>query len=197
MKVKVLTLGCKVNQFESQAMLRELSENGYEIVGEDDAADVSVINSCAVTKASEQKAVKMIHRLRRENPSSVIVLTGCMAQAFPECGNELPEVDIVLGALLVVQHVLRGVRVDAPLRALVDASRVEEGRLLVAARHIGGQRNRLFPIGRAVRARGQRPGRADGHSENVFHDAQYSIPAPAPQITMSKVFSDKSPSFLV
>ena len=55
MKVKVLTLGCKVNQFESQAMLRELSENGYEIVGEDDAADVSVINSCAVTKASEQK----------------------------------------------------------------------------------------------------------------------------------------------
>lgn len=97
MKVKVLTLGCKVNQFESQAMLRELSENGYEIVGEDDAADVSVINSCAVTKASEQKAVKMIHRLRRENPSSVIVLTGCMAQAFPECGNELPEVDIVLG----------------------------------------------------------------------------------------------------
>ncbi len=97
MRVKILTLGCKVNQFETQAMLRALSENGYEIVNEDEKADISVINSCAVTKVSEQKAVKLIHRLRRENPASVIVLTGCMAQAFPDCGDKLPEVDIVLG----------------------------------------------------------------------------------------------------
>ena len=97
MKAKILTLGCKVNQFESQAMFRSLQEQGYEIVGEDDSADVIVINSCAVTKASEQKAVKLIHRLRRECPFSVIVLTGCMAQAFPDCGKTLPEVDIVLG----------------------------------------------------------------------------------------------------
>lgn len=97
MKVKIITLGCKVNQFETQAMLSALSENGYTIVNEDEPADVSVINSCAVTKVSEQKAVKLIHRLRRENPASVIVLTGCMAQAFPDCGDRLPEVDIVLG----------------------------------------------------------------------------------------------------
>ena len=97
MKVKILTLGCKVNQFETQAMLKALSENGYTIVNEDEPADISIINSCAVTKVSEQKAVKLIHRLRRENPASVIVLTGCMAQAFPDCGDKLPEVDIVLG----------------------------------------------------------------------------------------------------
>ena len=97
MKVKILTLGCKVNQFESQAMYRMLSQDGYEIADENESADVVVINSCAVTKASEQKAVKLIHRLRREAPFSVIVLTGCMAQAIDNAGDTLPEVDIVLG----------------------------------------------------------------------------------------------------
>lgn len=97
MRAKIITLGCKVNQFESQAMLRELAENGYQIVNEDEQADISIINSCAVTKVSEQKAVKLIHRLRRENPDGTIVLTGCMAQAFPDSGEKLPEADIILG----------------------------------------------------------------------------------------------------
>ena len=97
MKVKILTLGCKVNQFESQAMFRMLSDNGYTVVGEEDIADIAILNSCAVTKVSEQKAVKLIHRLRRENPLSVIVLTGCMAQTMTNASNRLPEVDIVLG----------------------------------------------------------------------------------------------------
>ncbi len=97
MKVKITTLGCKVNQFESQAMLKELSENGFEIVSDSEPADISIINSCAVTHVSEQKAIKLIHRTRRENPDTVIVLTGCMAQAFPESGDRLFEVDIVLG----------------------------------------------------------------------------------------------------
>ena len=97
MKVKIITLGCKVNQFESQAMFRELTENGWKIAADNEKADVSIVNSCAVTQVSEQKAVKLIHRLRREDPETVIVLTGCMAQAFPESGNKLKEVDIVLG----------------------------------------------------------------------------------------------------
>lgn len=97
MKVKIITLGCKVNQFETQAMFSNLKNNGYEIVGEHDKADITIINSCAVTAVSEQKAIKLIHRTRRENPETVIILTGCMAQAFPDSGNRLPEVDIVLG----------------------------------------------------------------------------------------------------
>ena len=97
MKVKIITLGCKVNQFESQAMLNELTKNGWTIADDNESADVSIINSCAVTQVSEQKAVKLIHRIKRENPDSVIVLTGCMAQAFPQSGQRLPEVDIVLG----------------------------------------------------------------------------------------------------
>ncbi len=97
MKAKIITLGCKVNQFESQAMMKALSEKGCQIVGDDDPADISVINSCAVTKVSETKAIKLIHRLRRENPEGIIILTGCMAQAFPEKSGELSEVDIILG----------------------------------------------------------------------------------------------------
>ena len=97
MKARIITLGCKVNQFETQAMFKALSEHGYMIAGEDECADVTVINSCAVTQASEQKAVKLIHRIRREDPDTVIVLTGCMAQAFPQSGEKLSEVDIVLG----------------------------------------------------------------------------------------------------
>ena len=97
MKVKILTLGCKVNQFESQAMFRLLSQNGYTVVGEDEKADIAILNSCAVTKVSEQKAVKLLHRLRRENPFSVIVLTGCMAQTMADTDPRLSDVDIVVG----------------------------------------------------------------------------------------------------
>ena len=97
MKVKILTLGCKVNQFESQAMYRLLSENGYTIVDDDQPADIAVVNSCAVTQVSEQKTVKLLHRLRRESPFSVIVLTGCMAQTMTEAQKRLPEADIILG----------------------------------------------------------------------------------------------------
>ena len=97
MKARIITLGCKVNRFETQAMFKALSENGYDIAREDECADVTVINSCAVTQASEQKAVKLIHRIRREDPDTVIVLTGCMAQAFPQSSEKLSEVDIVLG----------------------------------------------------------------------------------------------------
>ncbi len=97
MKAKIITLGCKVNQYESQAMFRDLKEHGYELAAENENADVSIVNSCAVTQVSEAKAVKLIHRLRREDPETIIVLTGCMAQAFPQVGDRLKEVDIVLG----------------------------------------------------------------------------------------------------
>lgn len=97
MKVKILTLGCKVNQFESQAMFRMLTDNGYTVVDENEPADIAILNSCAVTQVSEQKAVKLLHRLRRENPFSVIVLTGCMAQTVTEKDKRLSDVDIILG----------------------------------------------------------------------------------------------------
>ncbi len=97
MKVKFLTLGCKVNQYESQAMLEGLLAQGFQGAGENEEADVAVVNSCTVTAQSDQKARQALRRLKRQNPQAVIVVTGCWSQAFPAQAAALPEADIVLG----------------------------------------------------------------------------------------------------
>ncbi len=97
MKVRIYTLGCKVNRFESGAVMNQLTENGYEAAGENETADVTIINSCAVTAASEQKAYKLIRRIRREDPDTVILFTGCMAQIESNKSKLLDDVDIIVG----------------------------------------------------------------------------------------------------
>ena len=97
MKAYIVTLGCKVNQYESQAMLEELCRAGFAPAQAEEDADVVIINSCTVTAASDQKMRKLLHRARRKNPQGLLVLTGCMPQAFPEAAAELAEADLVLG----------------------------------------------------------------------------------------------------
>lgn len=97
MKVSVLTLGCKVNQYESQAMLEQLVSAGFSACETSAESDVVLINSCTVTATSDQKVRQTLHRARRANPNAVIVLTGCMPQAFPELAEQLTDADIVLG----------------------------------------------------------------------------------------------------
>lgn len=102
MKALFYTLGCKVNQYETETMRKYLTENGYEtddwIPGHViDFSGVIIINSCTVTAESDRKQRQLLRRCRRENPHAVIVLTGCMPQAFPEIAEHLPEADIVLG----------------------------------------------------------------------------------------------------
>lgn len=97
MKAYIVTLGCKVNQYESQAMLEELCRAGFSTAQAEEDADVVIINSCTVTAASDQKMRKLLHRARRKNPQGLLVLTGCMPQAFPEAAAELTEADLVLG----------------------------------------------------------------------------------------------------
>jgi threonylcarbamoyladenosine tRNA methylthiotransferase MtaB len=94
MRFHIFTLGCKVNQYESQAMAQAFIDAGFTRSGE--AAEVLIINSCAVTQAAERKTRKLLRRVRRENPSSVVVLTGCMPQAF-KGGLKLPDADIIIG----------------------------------------------------------------------------------------------------
>lgn len=96
MKVKFYTLGCKVNQYESQAMSEALGKRGYETVT-DGKADVFIINSCTVTAAADRKTRQAVRRFKKNNPDSVVVLTGCMPQAYPEKSRELLEADIVMG----------------------------------------------------------------------------------------------------
>lgn len=99
MNIVFHTLGCKVNQYETEAMRRLLREAGYDTDIDDIAnnADIIVINSCTVTSESDRKLRQLLRRCRRDNPDAVIVLTGCMPQAFPQIAEEFEEADIVLG----------------------------------------------------------------------------------------------------
>ena len=96
MKVKFITLGCKVNQYESQAMLEQLLGQGFQPAG-NGPADLVVVNSCTVTAQSDQKARQALRRLKRQTPGAIGVLTGCWPQAFPKEAGAFSDADIVLG----------------------------------------------------------------------------------------------------
>lgn len=97
MKAAIITLGCKVNQYESEAVSKRLETAGYEIVGPDEEADVYIINSCTVTAESDRKTRQAVRKMKRLHPDSVVLLTGCMPQAFPNDAEKLVEADIVTG----------------------------------------------------------------------------------------------------
>ena len=97
MNFNIITLGCKVNQYESQAMREALIKHGYSLSDDKDKADITIINSCTVTSVSDAKNRKLINRVRRSNPDGIIILTGCMPQAFPDEENNFKNCDIVLG----------------------------------------------------------------------------------------------------
>ena len=96
MKVAIYTLGCKVNQYETQAMEQELRRRGHEVVPFAGEADAYVVNSCSVTAVSDQKSRQVLHRVRREHPAAVAALCGCYAQTHPEAVREL-DVDLIAG----------------------------------------------------------------------------------------------------
>lgn len=97
MKVAFHTLGCKVNQYESEAMAGHFRAAGYEIVDERDFADVYIINTCTVTAVADKKSRQYIRRMKKVNPDSVIAVTGCYAQISPEEVAAVDGVDIVTG----------------------------------------------------------------------------------------------------
>lgn len=97
MKVFFHTLGCKVNQYETQEMREQLKKNGYEITDDENVADIFVINSCTVTSESDRKTRQCVRHYKKKYPESTVVLTGCMPQSFPKMAQDLTEADIVLG----------------------------------------------------------------------------------------------------
>ena len=92
------TLGCKVNQYETEIMQQHFTENGFTVVSDKELAEVYVVNSCTVTAEGDKKSRQILRRLRRQNPLAVIALAGCYPQAFPEEAALLVEADIVAGA---------------------------------------------------------------------------------------------------
>lgn len=97
MRVAFHTLGCKVNQYETEAMRQQFAARGFEPVGEEDMAEVYVINTCTVTNLADRKSRQYIRRMKKKNPDAVVAVTGCYAQVKPEELEALPEVDIVAG----------------------------------------------------------------------------------------------------
>ncbi len=109
MNVFFYTLGCKVNQYETEGMKEVFSDSGFVVKDKPEGCDVLVINSCTVTSVSDKKTRQMIHKFKKGNPGAVVALTGCFPQAFPEEAAALPEVDIITGTKhkgQLVQHCL-------------------------------------------------------------------------------------------
>ncbi len=96
MNVAIYTLGCKVNQYETAAMERELSARGHALVPFEGPADAYVINTCTVTAISDKKSRQMIRRARKQSPGAVVAVCGCYPQTHPEDVRGL-DVDLIAG----------------------------------------------------------------------------------------------------
>ncbi len=97
MNIAFYTLGCKVNQYETQVIREAFESKGYKTVPTSAPFDALVINSCTVTAESDRKTRQALRRFRKNNPNSVIALTGCMVQAFAEKSMALSDADIIMG----------------------------------------------------------------------------------------------------
>ena len=97
-KVSFYTLGCKVNQYETNAMAQKFKEAGYEIVEvNDDVSDICVINTCTVTNMSDRKSRQILRKVKEKNQDAIIAAVGCYAQVAKDDLKKMPEIDIVLG----------------------------------------------------------------------------------------------------
>lgn len=96
-KIAFITLGCKVNLYDTEAMAELFTEKGYEVVDFEEYADVYLINTCTVTNLGDKKSRQMIRRAKRINPNSVVVATGCYAQVASEEVAKIEGINIVIG----------------------------------------------------------------------------------------------------
>ncbi|WMJ76279.1 MULTISPECIES: tRNA (N(6)-L-threonylcarbamoyladenosine(37)-C(2))-methylthiotransferase MtaB [unclassified Sedimentibacter] len=95
--VSFTTLGCKVNQFETEAMTELLEQEGFVVVPQGELSDIYIINTCAVTKESERKSRQFINKAKRMNPEAVVVAVGCSVQLNGEKLSRETDVDIIIG----------------------------------------------------------------------------------------------------
>lgn len=127
MKAAFYTLGCKVNQYETEYMAELLRNAGFEIVKENDEADYYIVNSCTVTATADQKTRKSIRKFKRNHPNSTVILTGCMPQAFPKEAKELIEADIVFSN-----------KNDGDILSLINEYNLNKNRLIKIEEHKSG-----------------------------------------------------------
>lgn len=129
MKAAFYTLGCKVNQYESEYMAELLKKAGFEIVSSNEEADYYIINSCTVTATADQKTRQNVRKFKRKHPDSTIILTGCMPQAFPENAEKLSEADIIISN-----------KNNNDLLKLINEHRTSKQRIVEIIKHQSGDR---------------------------------------------------------
>jgi len=115
--VGLMTVGCKLNQYETEGVAERLEEQGFLVVPFDGPADVYVVNTCTVTGRSDYRSRQMLRRAARKGGGALVVATGCYAQREPDALAAMPEVDLVVGngskrdlAGLVVKHLCSDAR---------------------------------------------------------------------------------------
>ena len=96
-KIASYALGCKVNQYESEAIAELFAEKGYEVVSVDDEADVYIINTCTVTNFGDKKSRQLIRKVKRQNENAIVAVVGCYAQTAPEELAAVHGVNLVIG----------------------------------------------------------------------------------------------------
>ncbi|CCY71073.1 2-methylthioadenine synthetase [Clostridium sp. CAG:921] len=127
MKVAFYTLGCKVNQYETDLMMKNFEDRGYSVVDFDDIADIYVINSCSVTNLSSRKSRQMASKAKRKD--GIVVLAGCYAQELTK-SDKLKNVDIVIGneekkqiVDIVERYIENGEKVEKVVYKVADISK--------------------------------------------------------------------------
>ena len=146
MKIRFVTLGCKLNFAESSAIGKALLEKGHTRAKQNEEADICVINTCSVTDNADHKDRQTIHRIHRQNPNAIIIVTGCYAQLQPEQIAQIEGVNYVLG---------QNEKYEIP--ALVE--RLESDAAKAA---IGRSQGELLAIGERREARGEETMRRKG-----------------------------------
>ncbi len=95
--VAFVTLGCKVNQYETNAMIQQFKNKGYEILEHNQRADIYVINTCTVTNMSDRKSRQMIRRMKEQSKNPIVVACGCYVQVAKNELENIKEIDLALG----------------------------------------------------------------------------------------------------
>lgn len=147
MKYLIATLGCKVNQYETQAMEERLQQDGHLPVSPGEAADAVIVNTCAVTAESGRKSRQMIRRLRDENPAAVVAVCGCYAQLSPEENAEIGA-KVIFGTgdrMAFVEAVERAVETGEPAR-MIDRPFARKQIELLPAGAVAGRTRAMLKI---------------------------------------------------
>ncbi len=97
MKAAFYTLGCKVNQYDTQMMTEKMQKAGYDICSFDDFADIYIINTCTVTQVSDKKSRNIVSRAKRKNKDAIVIVCGCFSQVAPDDAKSKTDADIILG----------------------------------------------------------------------------------------------------